>query len=422
MDSPLEEFNSYIRNIGEATIEGIANEGINYQGLGPVVIDLMQRVERVHITLSNEETFHEELDNILISELFGLNPKHFSISQVMSFLNLSKGGITKEGISFFKRKLSKLSKMNIVYEDNPHISSQLEHFLSHRLKLINNLLAYGNELDRNYFLTTIVRLFGYGMGIICSLNFHAYLGGIQFSSKLSPFLGHSFRCLLVAAAYFRPICLLTSCAEFFRSIYIVNCSINLIEEDRRNFGPLEKCFSEKRAMQAIVTELFLQEIDEQVIKNAEETLMHLTSAQKIFAAVLVASMQKYPLCIQDGRFLHITYQFSQTEEAKEWYRRMSYYIDPVDEAKDTEVLEEGLLQLKIINRTPSLPLQAFLFLFMPPILPGIALSGLYSVCIFYEIKEFKCVKKCMLSKDLRNLALQSKKLFECTRSALGFRR
>ncbi|CAL1262997.1 unnamed protein product [Larinioides sclopetarius] len=319
MDSPHEEFYSYIMNIDKATINGIANEGINYPGLGPTVIDLMQRVERVHITLSNEETYQEELSNNLISELFGLNPNIISFPHVTSFINLFKKKITKKGISFFKRKIS---KMPIVNEENPHISSQLEHFSIHRSKLATNLKLYGNELDRNYLITKIVRLFGYAMGIICSLNFDAYLGGIPIqSSKLLAFLMHSIRCVFVSAAYFGPICFLFCFVEFQRAKYILNNCIKLMEEDKENFLPIKKFVSETYAMQAIVTELFLQKIDKKIVKKAEETLIHLTSAEKIFATVLVSSMKKYPLCIQDGMFLHMAYQFSRTAEAKEWFRR-----------------------------------------------------------------------------------------------------
>ncbi|GBN79438.1 hypothetical protein AVEN_138679-1 [Araneus ventricosus] len=98
---------------------------------------------------------------------------------------------------------------------------------------------------------------------------------------------------------------------------------------------------------------------------------------------------------------------------------MPYYIHLADHEKDMKILEDGLLHLKMIHSTPSQPVEALIFLLKPSNLPRIVLFGLHSVCLFYEIREFKNAKKRMLSNDLRVLASHFERLLRSTDTALN---
>ncbi|GBN79440.1 hypothetical protein AVEN_138681-1 [Araneus ventricosus] len=278
-----EEFYSYIQNLDQAHITGIASEGTNYRYLDSLIIHLIRRLDHVYITLSHQVMNREELD----------------------MLN------------------SRLSRLSTTNDEYLSFYSQLICFRNHRITLINKLMSTACELDINSFRSSIFRLFGFFVGVISSLNLGIHLGEnlIGRSLKILPFLRLPVRCLFVAPSYFGYMCLITSLAEYLCSKYVVRCIINMIEEDKKLFGQVSNSLLKKDALQDIFTELFSQTIDNEIIMNVNEKLTDLTSNEKIFAAILVSNMRRDSLCIRDVRFLYKAYKFSRTEAAENWFNR-----------------------------------------------------------------------------------------------------
>ncbi|GBM59741.1 hypothetical protein AVEN_40660-1 [Araneus ventricosus] len=361
--SSTEDLYRFLRNFDNEIIRRIAIKGAKYKDIEPVIIDLVQSIERAHITLSNEAMNQEEL-------------------------------------AMFNSKLFKLCS---TYRENNNFSSQTTRFLNHRIRLKKSLLSNANELDRISFIIATARLFG------CSLNLGMHLGGnvMEYLSKISPFLEYPFRCLLVTAAYFGPMCLITSFTKYIHSKYIVHRSINIVEEGKKLSNRLGISLLEKDNMQAIVTELFLETINEEFITSVESRSKYMVDHEKVFAAVLVSNMKKNPLCIKDGKFLCKTYLFSRTNAAKVWYNRMLSCIHLVDQENDIRVLEEELLHLKMVYYTSSQPYGILILILKSLNLPRFVLYGLYSMCLLCDLRNYKHGSNCMFSDDLRMLALHS---------------
>ncbi|CAL1262991.1 unnamed protein product [Larinioides sclopetarius] len=288
MNLPFEDLSNYIRNLDEEMIREIIMEGTNNQTLNFLIINLIARLEHDNITFSYE---------------------------VMSRKELSQ----------FNRKMSMLS---VVYRDYSSFNSHMIRFRNHRAALIYKLSSSANELDRNSSRITVLKLFGYIVVVISSLNLGIYLGRALMISflKIAPFLTLSVQKLLIAASCPGPMFFAVSYADYLRSRYILNCITDMIEEDKRLFAQISNSNLERNVIQFFSAELFSQTTHEEVIKNVKELASNenLTIKEKIFATVVISNMKYDPLCLKDIRFLYKTYLFSRTEAAAIWFNSFSW--------------------------------------------------------------------------------------------------
>ncbi|XP_055934856.1 uncharacterized protein LOC129964170 isoform X1 [Argiope bruennichi] len=393
--SNVEELYNFLFVYDEEVIARLIAESVNHPKLQDVITDIILKVERVHCCYFIEEMDREE------STEFNIN----------------------------------LSLLANSYQENDIFPSQLSCFLNSRRALIESLLSAAYELEKNSFTVAVMRLVGLTVGVIRFLS-KVSLDRLESYLKISPILGHSIRYLLnaashfgpdlkvpvqyllIVASYFGPICVMTSFVEYLRSKYILCCIINTVEEYKKTLEPISNYVSEKDAMQSIVTKIFSQEIDEDVITKIEETMEYLEYDRKIFTAILISKVKQNPSSVKDGNFLCKAYRFSRTEEAYEWYNRMSWGIHLVDPAihdeeifinnrinlLDIRVWKDELFHLKMTYHSSGQSIQDIIFFLKPLKLPGFVLFGLHSVCLFYNVQKFNHAKKYMFSNDLRKLA------------------
>ncbi|KAF8781459.1 hypothetical protein HNY73_011850 [Argiope bruennichi] len=314
-----EEFCRFIRNWDKEVINGIYIKGAKYERLQPVIVDLVQRIRRVYITLSNETMGREEL-------------------------------------ATFNNKI------------DPNFSSQITSFLNHRIALSENLVSCANGQDIISTMTTIARLLGFTVEAINSLHVAGNLL-VPFLA-ISPFPKFSIRKFGVIGFYLGTGCLITSFYGYSWLKHMNFCAINSVEEDKELSERVDNLLSEK---DIVVEELF--SVDEEVITGIEK-ILYLTATEKIFAALLISVMQKKEsLCIKDKKFLCQAYMFSRTETAKIWYRRALYRIRHVDQPMNIRIPKDDLLHLKMMSPTACQSEEILIFLLKSLKMPGFVVFG-----------------------------------------------
>ncbi|GIY09874.1 hypothetical protein CDAR_412612 [Caerostris darwini] len=266
---------------------------------------------------------------------------------------------------------------------------------TNREALIENLTLKSNQLDRNFKLSTIIRL------VASSIEVSGTVGGLMFGSE-SGWAKHAFN-----VASLCGLCgLFSTVVEVDQSKRILDEVSEGIEEYHKLLRPIIKLFEETEELDSIVQELFPHGINTDIVRQIQAASEEQADYLKIFKAGLMSNAEKNTQLYENKDFLHCLQLFASSDLAALWWNRMIYRKHPInlDLNKMALQTEFGQLQSIVFQCIPALPLEQQRLTSLP-----VAGRIMLNLITFYDSfvdlrKGAKSVHSDKLRKQLKNIS------------------
>ncbi|GIY98369.1 uncharacterized protein CEXT_59801 [Caerostris extrusa] len=266
---------------------------------------------------------------------------------------------------------------------------------TNREALIEKLTLKSNQLDRNFKISTIIRLVASLIevsGTVVGLMSEPKSGGSKYA--------------LHAASFCGLFGLFATVAEVDQSKRILDEVSEGIEEYHKLLRPIIKLFEETEELDSIVQELFPHGINTDIVRQIQAASEEQADYLKIFKAGLMSNAEKNTNLYENKDFLHCLQLFASSDLASLWWSRIIYRKHPInlDLNKMALQTEFGQLQSIVFQCIPALPLEQQRLTSLP-----VAGRIMLNLMTFYDSlvdlrKGAKSVHSDKLRKQLKNIS------------------